>query len=251
MPIEIEVKDKNNILEQIRNITELYIVVKETIIFFEETNPEQKSDIQPINELRNAFDHFMRVSAAWLEIKIPNENDKFTTTEYMQLHLDKCFSHVYRAGYDTADFLALTIKDQITNVLEKYSPEDIKSAIPEYYSIIKPAIIEINSAIADFRSKKDVANLKPSHLINYIAEIKTLVNHYKTVTKAIPSLSELKEKRTKEKNKNELYDWTKRIIIGLIILVFGIIIGANKKDFSPKDVNPEVEVDLKHSSSNK
>lgn len=233
MLIEIEDKSKKDIVEQIRRITELYLVVKETIIFFEETSPEQKSDIQPINELRNAFDHFMRVTATWTGIKKHNENDKFTPTEYIQLHLEKCFGHVYRAGYDTADYLALTIKDQITDNLEEYTPEDIKSAIPQYYSIIKPAILEVNNSITDFRTKKDVANLDPSHLISYIAEIKTLVTHYKTIIKATPSLSEIKEKRTREKKQNELYDWAKQIIIGIIFLVSGILIGAKRNDSSP------------------
>lgn len=232
MPLAIEKERGEKILEQIQNITELYIVVKEIIIFFEETNPSQKSDIQPINELRNAFDHFMRVTAAWLEIKKPSETEKYKPIEYIELHLEKCFGHVYRAGYDTVDFLALTIKDMISNSLKEYSTEDIKTAIPEYYSKIKPAILDINKEITDFRTKKDVANLNSKHLTNYTLKITAIVEHYKLITKKIPSLEEIKQKRIKEKNKNELYDWGKRIVIGIIILLVGIFIGSLKTEQS-------------------
>ena len=57
-----------------KELTELYLVVKETILYFEEINQEQKADIQVINELRNAFDHLMRVSATIFEVKVLSDN---------------------------------------------------------------------------------------------------------------------------------------------------------------------------------
>ncbi len=64
----IELENRSIVAEKLRDLTELYFVVKEIILYFEEVNPEQKADIQPINELRNAFDHLMRCSSTWLGI---------------------------------------------------------------------------------------------------------------------------------------------------------------------------------------
>ena len=69
MELIINEQEIEKALDKLHDLCELYIVVKEIIIYFEEVNPEQKSDIQPINELRNAFDHVMRVVAVWLKIK--------------------------------------------------------------------------------------------------------------------------------------------------------------------------------------
>ncbi len=99
--------------KRFREIAELYLVVKETILYFEEINQEQKTDIQVINELRNAFDHLMRVIAALFNVKkINNDSD-----DYILKNLDKAYGHVYRAGYDTIDFLCLTIKKEISDSL--------------------------------------------------------------------------------------------------------------------------------------
>ena len=117
-----------------RELTELYLVVKETILYFEEINQEQKADIQVINELRNAFDHLMRVSATIFEVKALSNNPN----EYILKNLDKAYGHVYRAGYDTIDFLCLTIKKEISDSLCEFDPFVIKEALPDYYPIIKP-----------------------------------------------------------------------------------------------------------------
>lgn len=60
--------DEDN-LDSLRELTELYIMVKDVILFGEESEPEMKSDIQAINELRNGFDHLMRVFASCFEVE--------------------------------------------------------------------------------------------------------------------------------------------------------------------------------------
>lgn len=97
---DLTAEDRALIVDKLRELTELYLVVKEIIIYFEEVNPEQKSDIQPINELRNAFDHLMRCFSKWLGI---DKNQEHKSSAYISTHLSKSFGHVYRAGYDTVD----------------------------------------------------------------------------------------------------------------------------------------------------
>jgi len=140
--LAISGENQIDIEKQLRRLTELYLVVKELIIYFEEVNPEQKSDIQPINELRNAFDHMMRVSAAVLEIE-----PQADAQQYILTNIDKAFGHVYRAGYDTVDYLSLTLKAVISEDLNAFSVDAISKALPEYYTTIKPDIEQINQEI--------------------------------------------------------------------------------------------------------
>ncbi len=218
----IELENESIVAEKLKDLTELYFVVKEIIIYFEEVNPEHKTDIQPINELRNAFDHLMRCSSTWLGI---NKNNEGNSSSYICIHLDKSFGHVYRAGYDTVDFLALTIKGIIAKDLQKYNVDTIKTVIPEYYSTIKPDITTLNEEITQFRKNKDVANVQGEHLMRYIKKVKRIVEHHKKISKAIPELNEIQTKLSSEEKNREIYDWTKQIIIGIVIFLFGIWVG--------------------------
>jgi len=58
-----------DVQDRLQELTELYLIVKEVVIYSEENDPENKTNIQVINELRNAFDHLMRVYAAYFEIE--------------------------------------------------------------------------------------------------------------------------------------------------------------------------------------
>lgn len=223
MPVHINHEYRKQAVEKLKDLTELYIVVKELIIYFEEVNPEQKSDIQPINELRNAFDHLMRVVAVWLSI-----SERDDSSEYIITHLNKSFGHVYRAGYDTIDFLALTIKGLIFETIKGYKSKHITVAIPDYYPVIRPDIEDINKNIAKFRAQKDVSENNANHLISYIKSVKNIVTYYQEILKAIPALDELeneaqKDKELKEKlyQKSNFYDWAKRLIIGFILILIG------------------------------
>ena len=59
----------NDVQDRVKELTELYIIVKEIVLYSEEIDPENRADISVINELRNAFDHLMRVYAAYFEIQ--------------------------------------------------------------------------------------------------------------------------------------------------------------------------------------
>ncbi len=58
-----------DVQDRLQELTELYLIVKEIVIYSEENNPENKANIQVITEFRNAFDHLMRVYAAYFEIE--------------------------------------------------------------------------------------------------------------------------------------------------------------------------------------
>lgn len=198
--------------QKLKALTELYQVVKELIIFFEENNPDKKADIQPINELRNAFDHLMRAISVWIGTK-----QKEIPDNYIMTHIDKAFGHVYRAGYDTVDFLSLTIRGSIVKLLDNYHIDAIKTVMPEYYSRIRPDVETITSELTKYRASKDVADSDASHLIQYACRVKDLVEYNKTIIQKLPSLTEANQK-IKRNGRKEL---AVKILIPIVTAVLG------------------------------
>ncbi len=74
------------------------------IIFCEENQEEFKTNLQIVKELRDAFDHLMRVFAVKLGMKGERGDGSIQTS------LDKVLGHVFRAGYDTLDFATVILR---------------------------------------------------------------------------------------------------------------------------------------------
>lgn len=60
----------------------------------------------PVNEIKDAFDHFMRISAVKFGM---NDGDE----SYVQKNLEKVFSHIYRATFELFDYIRIYQKDSI------------------------------------------------------------------------------------------------------------------------------------------
>jgi hypothetical protein len=80
-------------VERIKNIVEMYRYLKDLLIYSEEL--EIDTFLPAINEIRDAFDHLMRVFAVKNGLK--EENDG-----YEMRNLDASFDHIYRATYEMA-----------------------------------------------------------------------------------------------------------------------------------------------------
>lgn len=200
---------------ELRQVTELYGKVKELILFCEENHEEFKSNLHEVKELRDAFDHLMRIFAVKLGVK--EEKDE----EYIKINMDKVFGHVYRAGYDTLDFATLILRDKINKEVSGFSPSAIQAAIPNYYSEIRPAVESITLDIIKLRNDKDVANRSPEVFDKYFQNVKNLHKMFDVILKTKPALIEYTGKRKKE----QLNDTLVKVAIGIIIGVAMAIIG--------------------------
>ncbi len=201
-------------------MTELYPKVKELILYGEENDPENRTHLQTINELRNAMDHLMRVFAYKFGFK-PDESQDYATK-----HIDKAFGHVYRAGYDALDWVSITLRERIVNELNGISHEAIAKIFPEYYREIKPELERASEEISKLRSGKDVAGHDAhsnsfNNFEQYVAIIGKLRDYLDKVLNIKPSLIEYDEERKKSEQKSRLFSLLK-VIIGTII---GTIIG--------------------------
>jgi len=212
--IEKDRLDKE-IFPTLREITELFIIVNAEIIRAEEINPEKKADIQVINELRNTLTHLMRIFTSYFEI------ERDYDSEYVKLNLEKAFGHVYRAGYDTLDWIALYLRNYITNEISPFSSETLTSVFPEYYKDIKPDLEDINNLIAGKRLEKDVGNPSSENFLEYIKIVKRLRGYYNEVLQKKSSLIEFEEKLKKEQGSKIIIE----IIIASFIAFFFFILG--------------------------
>ncbi len=190
-------------------IIDLFSNIKYLYSLCEELDPDLCTNIQPLNEFRASLDHIMRIVA--IE-KLPEYADKNAEEEARRL-----ISHLRRAFFDISDMLSINYRNRIVSALEPYSPDIIVTAIPEYYSQIKPSISEIDEKIANIRTNRRV--LAESNVFEeYIDILEKLKGYYKTVCNAESSLIDLELENAKREKKATYTQW--------IIPIGGIVIGA-------------------------
>jgi hypothetical protein len=181
--------------KNIEIIAKYYDVVKELLIFGEQIDPESRTLTQPINEIRNCFDHLSRVILYKLGIKHVDEPDG-----YVKTNLEKSYGHVYRAAYDTLDWVALTLKEIIIDELKGFSVNTISHVLPTYYSQIKPRFEHIiNVDIVKLRAEKDVAIKNEDNLVNYGNICVELRQIHQTILDAKPGIVEYEYKTKQQK----------------------------------------------------
>ena len=202
-------------IESLKQITLVYGKIKKLILFCEENNEEFKSNIQVVKELRDAFDHLMRVFAVQFELKTGVDE------LYIKRNIDKTLGHVFRAGYDTLDYTGIILRDKIAKELDGFSSDTIQAAIPDYYSEKRPELEEITDKIVYFRDNKDVDNPSYEILDEYFEIIQRFDDIYKNILKAKPAMVEL---QTHDKRKK----WSlafNELVVGLILIIIGVILG--------------------------
>lgn len=178
---------------KLRDTVKLYEAVKAFILFGEEISPSNYTLPQILKELRDAFDHFMRVAAVKTGVNTVKEEN------YVDKNLDKVFGHVFRCAYDVLDWVSIILRKKIQVELEEYSSSTISVSIPTYYTTIKPNLEnKIPQAIARVRELKDVGAPEQKNIEEYTHYVAELKQYWETIVNAKPSLIDCsrREKRT-------------------------------------------------------
>lgn len=184
----------DNLVENLIYLKNLYI---KAIALLENYDREKKSYIGPHNELRNAFDHIMRmIEKKDVEVSFYEE---FRGAE----------SHLLRAGYDAYELICINHINYIKNVLGSYSPNDISIGFSDYYSIIRPNIVDIEKETAKIREvkrqeKETQKSVVESTLGNdtftyYFEAANKLENYMKEIDRHIISIRDAYNDRIKKK----------------------------------------------------
>lgn len=202
-------------LKDLNELTILYKKVKKLVIEVEEWN-DKKAFAPTLLELRNSLDHLMRFYA----YKFGHKTD--VGDDYPEKNLFKCKGHLYRAGYDSLDYLSIEITESILERVEPFSTEAISATIPEYFDKIRPDMEEISQTIADIRASKDMDKKNSQDIDSHIEAIERLRLYHKDILKKINTLNEYEEKKKKEMrscNNRELKILIKGGVIGGVILL--------------------------------
>lgn len=202
--------------KSIREITALYKKVKRLVIDTEEWN-NKKAFAPTLLELRNALDHLMRFYAYKFGDKTDVQDD------YPSRNLFKAKGHLFRAGYDSLDYLSIEITKNILEYVEPFSNEAINHALPEYFDKIRPDLDDISTTIANIRASKDMDNKNSEDFDRHIEAIEKLRSHNKEVLKKMNSLIEYEDKKEsdrKSESNREFKNMIKgAIIAGIILLI--------------------------------
>jgi hypothetical protein len=134
-------------IKKLDEVTEQYLLTKEVIIFLEKYNRGNNSYLGPHNEVRNAYDHVMKMVIS-----------RGNTSEMEQQYIG-AKSHLLRAGYDAYELLCSNCIAYINDTIKHFKPSDIKNGFPEYYSNgMRANIIEIQKELTGYRMRHPVEN---------------------------------------------------------------------------------------------
>ncbi len=190
--------------------------LKSLILVSEEFDPKYNDFLQPSLEQKHALDHLIRAIAAET-----NQSEHTGDNRYIEEQYDHLIGHLYRAYFDAADWLSITIRDKITTTLKPYSVNCIKAAIPEYYSEYKPKLNQAVTEISALRGAKDVGKEKIIDEVNQYRELLLeLLNIYNDIEVKLPVLDEHKKKEFWFTFKNWIFAVAGIIIGGLIVSLF-------------------------------
>jgi hypothetical protein len=166
-------------VELMKNIAEVYQYLKELLIYSEEL--ELDTFLPAINEIRDAFDHMMRVFAVRFEIKKEDNG-------YEMRNLNASFRHIYRATFELLDYIRICQKMWVDKTLNGISPQTLVAVFPEYYKEIKPEIDRALEDLPRYREKKDIGDPKIDDIKNYVSYVRKIQSYFKRINQNLPAL---------------------------------------------------------------
>ncbi|MDA3779696.1 MAG: hypothetical protein PF487_05650 [Bacteroidales bacterium] len=213
-------------VEHFKALYEEYKYVKKAIILAENLDPEKKILIAPLNQLRSALDHAFKATVIDNEEQIGHELNEFR-------------EHVRRAGYDAFELLSSIIGLTIVDKVKRYSNKTITNVFPDYYSSIRPLLIQMQSDMAEIRSDKNNYN---QPFLNYITKLNLLIDSLKRIDSMLPGLEEFEQKEKRESLKKIAVQFFSAVMIAIISAYCGFLIG-NHNTMSKTNENHEIVSD--------
>ena len=188
-----------------------YALVKQLYQESEETDPELKTNLQPLNEFRAVLDHVCRL--------LQYEMDDSSGTDAAQFDEEyrKARSHICRAFFDVSDMLSINYRNKIIDFLSPFSWEVLRTVLPDYYPAFKPDIERISRRIGTYRNEKGQKD--ENELFEaYKTDVTVLRDIYIKILNTSPSLNELQNELQSRKRKHKAGFWS-GWLFGLISLL--------------------------------
>lgn len=248
-PMEVVAFAPNEV-ESLKRLSALYAQAKVLILYSEEVDPDSRSNIQVIKELRDAYDHLMRVIAARLTGTIPplganEESSDGGCDGYCSKNLDKAIGHVYRAAFDALDGTTLSLKEKIADILEAYPLPVLTAVLPNYWER-KKHLNQLAEKVAENRASKDVAGDLANTFDEYVADTEQLSAFYTELLNLGSTLDECKKHHDKSLREEDSRERKNHFVGGLAYktafavaaLIAAYLFGQNSSGGTTKVVAP-------------
>lgn len=201
--------------QELETLVCVYRDAKAIILYCEEVDPTFKSNLQIIKELRDAFDHLMRLFIS--KINGAPEDDK-----YGKAQIDKAIGHTYRAAFDALDGTVLSLRLKIKEALSCYHIDVIKEIIPDYWKI-KSTLNKLTEHIATNRAEKDIQIDYSALFERYVTDVEDLKNAYDHIISQGLTLDECQATYTQKKKDEDKRSLKLRVAGGIIILIISMM----------------------------
>jgi hypothetical protein len=199
----IMVINPEDFFRRFSSIKELYLEVKEAIILAENFDKGSDVYLSSLNELRNGFDRLMR------SLDYPAQ---------LSEEFDEAKEHLYKAGYDAYEVLAINVGNSIVKVVEEYDSGIISTIFPRYYDEIKPMLIDMRIELAGGRAHQKLNPTKGTKsFYPYKDQVTRLIQQLKFCEVQVPNLQAEKKRRSRKSLKTALIP----SIITLVLTVAG------------------------------
>ena len=231
-------------IAQLESLASLYMQAKFLILYSEEVDPDYRSNLQPIKELRDAFDHLMRIIIERFSDDTSSFGD-VSGTEYFQKNIQKSIGHVCRSAFDALDGAVMSLREKIISGLDEFPLEAVKDVLPEYWDI-RVKLEELNETIGDHRARKDIGGNIGETLDRFVKDVDILKSFYKKLLSAGPALEDYKERKNREEKKakksQQQISVTNAIIGGIICAIVGVMATVAFSSFYAKTSAPKKQV---------
>lgn len=159
-----------------RDLYNTYIESKNLFICAEELLEPMRFFVAPVLEHRDALDHIMR----YFDLK-----SKIGLSEDAVKELDRALSHELRAYFDIADYVCITIRQQIADSLKRINSKKIQKVWSDYTDI-KKRVVKVSEEIAEIRKNR---NSSLMHIEKYKPVVEEMISIYKVyVTNIEPQI---------------------------------------------------------------
>lgn len=162
--------------DYLERIIYIHLKTKELYVLAEEYDQDLRAFVQPINDLKNAYEHVLHVCAN--EFMDRNGMGKLNKA-YIRDNLKSALRYESKAFFDTAEYLSMILRRSINERLDGFTYNQI-SSIWDDYEEVRTSIIDANRRFAEIRKDRSKASDYDidMNIDEYYSDVKKLLQRY-------------------------------------------------------------------------
>jgi|WetSurMetagenome_2_1015567.scaffolds.fasta_scaffold00534_28 hypothetical protein len=208
-------KKEKYLLEQ---VCREYIKTKELVSKAESIDKKSGANIQINKEFRDALSHLIRIFGDQLITGGKKKRKEGNT--YYEINFDKARGHIYRAGYDAIDGIAISLRESINNT-EKYSLSIQTQAVPHFAKKIAN-LDNYHERIVKYKNEKDIGEQSSITFSQCIKELDEIRDDAQEIEKSISIMEDFRLQKLKDRK----FTWWQSLLVAAGTLILGFIFGV-------------------------